>query len=149
MVSHVRKSMDMAEDISYSVGGDIVSTAVNLSGAFLHAQLALKIPQNIFGAHVIQWYERAKQFADLGSIGSEASEDAVSLQNRILIENIQNYIRDNYSNPQISLSLVGEAFYITEVYLSKLFKKATGENFSRFVGSFLMRKTAKSSKTSQ
>ena len=140
MVSHVRKSMDMAEDISYSVGGDIVSTAVNLSGAFLHAQLALKIPQNIFGAHVIQWYERAKQFADLGSIGSEASEDAVSLQNRILIENIQNYIRDNYSNPQISLSLVGEAFYITEVYLSKLFKKATGENFSRFVESVRMKK---------
>ncbi len=133
MISRVRKSLGVGGDISYSVGGDIVNAPGRLPKAFLHAQLALKVPQNIFGTHVIQWYERAKQFADLGAVGTAAADDTVSVQNRILIENIQKYIRENYGNPQLSLSLVGEEFYITEVYLSKLFKKATGENFSHYV----------------
>ena len=140
MVSRVRQSLEIAGEISYSVGGDIVDSAARLSRAFLHAQLALKIPQNIFGTHVIQWYERAKQFTDLGNVSSGDSEDAVSPQNRILIENIKKYIQDHYSNPQLSLSLVGEEFYITEVYLSKLFKKATGENFSRYVEGIRMKR---------
>ncbi len=140
MVSYARKSLGVGGEISYSVGGDIVNSAAGLPDAFLHAQLALKIPQNIFGAHMIQWYERARQFADLGSVSSGAAEDTVSVQNRVLIENIQKYIQDNYSNPQLSLSLVSEEFYMTEVYLSKLFKKATGENFSRYVEGIRMKR---------
>ncbi len=132
-VAQARKSLGMGENTSYSVGGDIVDSAANLFKAFLHAQLALKTSQNIFGTHAIQWYERARQFADLGDTGLEAQEDTVSWQNRVLIENIKNYIQENYSNPQLSLHLVGEEFYITEVYLSKLFKKVTGENFSHYV----------------
>ena len=133
MVSQARKSLGMGESASYSVGGDIVDSAANLFKAFLHAQLALKTSQNIFGTHAIQWYERARQFAEMGDTGSETQEDTVSRQNHILIENIQTYIQENYSNPQLSLHLVGEEFYITEVYLSKLFKKVTGENFSHYV----------------
>lgn len=133
MITLARKSMNSEEAISYSVGGDIVDSAAKLFKAFLHAQLALKIPQNIFGTHAIQWYERARQFAGMDSIAPGTSEDTVSPQNQVLIENIKKYIRENYSNPQLSLSLVGDEFYITEVYLSKLFKKATGENFSHYV----------------
>ena len=60
-------------------------------------------------------------------------ENGISNQSRQLIEQVQKFIRENYSNPQLSLSMVGEEFYITEVYLSKLFKKVTGENFSKYV----------------
>ena len=141
MVSYVRRSLlDAGGDISYSIGGDIVDSAAGLPQAFLHAQLALKIPQNIFGSHAIQWYERARQYAGPGSVSQGAQEDVISAQNRILIENVKKYIREHYSNPQLSLSLVGEEFYITEVYLSKLFKKATGENFSRYVESVRMKR---------
>ena len=133
MITLARKSMNAEEAISYSVGGDIVDSAAKLFKAFLHAQLALKIPQNIFGTHAIQWYERARQFAGLDNVAPGTAEDTVSPQNQVLIENIKKYIRENYSNPQLSLSLVGDEFYITEVYLSKLFKKATGENFSHYV----------------
>ena len=133
MVSLARKAVGTGDSISYSVGGDIVNSSGKLFNAFLHAQLALKVPQIIAGSHVIQWYERAKQFAGFNEVDSQAHEDSVSPQNQVLISKIKQYIQENYSNPQLSLSLVGDEFYITEVYLSKLFKKATGENFSHYV----------------
>lgn len=51
----------------------------------------------------------------------------------VLTDKIKKYINENYNDPQLSLSLVGEEFCITEVYLSKLFKQTTGENFSKYI----------------
>lgn len=39
------------------------------------------------------------------------------------------FIEENYDNPDMSLTYVGEHFHITSNYLSRLFKEETGENF--------------------
>ncbi|WMJ86557.1 helix-turn-helix transcriptional regulator [Anaerocolumna sp. MB42-C2] len=66
-------------------------------------------------------------------------EDYISLQNLVIIEKVKEYIKENYRDPQLSLTSVGEEFCITEVYLSKLFKKATGENFSKYIEGMRMK----------
>lgn len=118
---------------SISVGGDVADDILKLPGAFVHSQKALSIPQNVFGTHKVQWYDRAKQYLDMETYEMNMQEKNVSLQNLVLTDKIKKYINENYNDPQLSLSLVGEEFCITEVYLSKLFKQTTGENFSKYI----------------
>lgn len=139
----IQKVMDMIAQnvyISISVGGDMVNDALKLPKAFMHAQRALNIPQNVFGNCKIQWYEHAKRYMELGAHEINLSEEEyISLQNLVLVEKIKEHIIKNYKDPQLSLTSVGEEFYVTEVYLSKLFKKATGENFSKYVEGLRMK----------
>lgn len=55
------------------------------------------------------------------------------MQNQVLVDKVREYVLEHYNDPQLSLAMVGEEFYITEVYLSKLFKRATGDNFSKYL----------------
>lgn len=50
-----------------------------------------------------------------------------------LIKRIKSYIDKNYSKTDMSLTTVADEFHITEVYVSKLFKQESGENFSKYV----------------
>lgn len=118
---------------SISVGGDVVDDALKLPKAFIHSQKALNVPQNVFGAHKVQWYDRARQYQEMETYELNVQEDSISLQNLVLVDKIKKYIQENYKDPQLSLSSVGEEFGITEVYLSKLFKRAAGENFSKYI----------------
>lgn len=132
----------LKEDVyfSISVGGDLISNASKLPKAFMHAQRALSIPRNVFGVRKIQWYERVKQYLELESSDLTMPEDAyISPQNLAMIESIKEFINENYKNPQLSLTSVGEEFFITEVYLSQLFKRATGENFSKYIEGIRMK----------
>ena len=46
------------------------------------------------------------------------------------IPEIREYLKKNYSDPSICLSMLSNQFHISESYLSHLFKEKTGENFS-------------------
>ena len=46
------------------------------------------------------------------------------------IPEIKTYLKKNYSDPSICLSMLSNQFHISESYLSHLFKEKTGENFS-------------------
>lgn len=46
---------------------------------------------------------------------------------------IKEYVDTHYVNPNISLVFVADEFHLSEVYLSKLFKQITGENFSKYI----------------
>lgn len=59
---------------------------------------------------------------------------------RSLICQIRQYISEQYTDPQLSLSSISNVFGITEVYLSYLFKQETGENFSKYVERLRMEK---------
>lgn len=134
LVSDVMKTLTQHVYFSVSVGGDLVNDVCKLPKAFMHAQRALNIPRNVFGTRKIQWYDRAKQFMEMGAHELTMPEDtAISPQNLAMIESVKEYINKNYMDAQLSLTSVGEEFFITEVYLSKLFKRATGENFSKYV----------------
>jgi AraC-like DNA-binding protein len=140
LIQNVMEVIDKKVIFSISVGGDIVDDALKLPKAFMNAQRALNVPQNVFGNNKIQWYARAKQFMEIEAKDLHSLDDEyISLQNLVLVEKIKEYIKSNYSDQQLSLTSVGEEFCITEAYLSKLFKKATGENFSKYIEGIRMK----------
>jgi two-component system response regulator YesN len=46
---------------------------------------------------------------------------------------VQDYITANYMNPDISLNSIAEHVYLNSAYLSKMYKKETGENYLEFL----------------
>lgn len=54
-------------------------------------------------------------------------------QSQSLITGILSYINIHYTDPMISLSAVADEFNITEIYLSRLFKEQTKQNFSKYI----------------
>lgn len=64
--------------------------------------------------------------------GIYANED---LNNKILW-----FVNNNYTNNQMSLTMVADNFEITEIFLSKFFKEKNGMNFSKYIESLRMEK---------
>lgn len=118
---------------SISVGGDIVEDYMELPKGFSHAQRVLRVQKNIFGKNDIQWYERLKQYLQAKIKEEESIEESNTTASSALISEIKMFIERNYNNAELSLSMAAESFYVTEVYLSKLFKNETGQNFSKYV----------------
>lgn len=50
-----------------------------------------------------------------------------------LYEQILAFIEQNYTDHQLSLSMIAENFHITEIYFSRLFKEKNGKNYSKYV----------------
>lgn len=50
-----------------------------------------------------------------------------------IMTRIMEYVYDNIGNYQLSLSSVAKAFYLNPSYLSRIFKKETGENFVNYL----------------
>ena len=63
----------------------------------------------------------------------EKNDDDNSSANVKAVEEIQKYINDHYSDSALSLTMIAEKFFITEAYVSKLFKRVSGQNFSKYI----------------
>lgn len=50
-----------------------------------------------------------------------------------VIENVQNYIRDHYTEPNLSLESVSNFASLSPSYLGKLFKGSTGQSFNEYL----------------
>ena len=57
----------------------------------------------------------------------------IEKQKSELMNNIESFIRQEYANPELSLTLVSEKFNINETYLSHIFKQHTNRNFSSYI----------------
>lgn len=65
-------------------------------------------------------------------------------QNTLDLElKVKRFVEKNYTDPQLSLSMVASRFQISEVYLSKLFKQSFGQNFSKYVESLRLNEAAR------
>lgn len=73
-----------------------------------------------------------------GTEGEEKTEEETGGQEKRLIQEIQKYIREHLDD--VSRSRLAEAFYLSPNYLSKLFRKETGESLSEFIQQERMRK---------
>ena len=60
--------------------------------------------------------------------------------NQKLIDGILDDIRQNYTNPSISVEMLASKFYITPTYFSSFFKEQTGEVFSAYLENLRMTK---------
>lgn len=70
----------------------------------------------------------------------EEEEEYASTHNVRVVEEIQKYIEEHYSDPGLSLASIAEVFFITEAYVSKLFKRISGQNFSKYIEKVRMEK---------
>ena len=54
-------------------------------------------------------------------------------QNQQLCQKIQEYIQENFSNPDLNISQTGLYFHMTPAYLSSIYKKCTGDSLLKFI----------------
>ncbi len=66
------------------------------------------------------------------SLAVKQSDEGVSLSKRSIMPMIKEYIDKNFQE-RISLTDLSEKFGISEKYLSKMFKKYTGENYAQYL----------------
>ena len=59
------------------------------------------------------------------------------------IPEVESYLQENYTDPSLCLSKLGERFNISESYLSHLFKNRTGVNFSVYLERLRMTEAAR------
>lgn len=129
LVTHIMEESVKNINYSISVAGDIISRLELLSKGFFHAKKALSVSSNIFGNSPIQWYDMAKVY--FRTMPQEEEPD--STHNVRLVEEIKKYIEEHYSDSDLSLVSIAQVFFITEAYVSKLFKRISGQNFSKYI----------------
>ena len=66
-------------------------------------------------------------------IGREKTSGEGSSQNQILCQEVLGYIRTNYSNPDLNISMTGQHFRMTPAYLSSIFRRETGESLLKVI----------------
>lgn len=79
----------------------------------------------------------------IGELYIKAAEDVGKLKksrNRINVKQIKEYVDANYTDG-ITLEQVADTFYLSKEYLSKLFKKYTGNSFSDYITEKRMKKS--------
>ena len=75
-------------------------------------------------------------FAELSDIYGSLIEQMQSGRRRasmVMMENVLQYIAENYKDPNLSLTMLAQHFGLTEPYLSKRFKQHVGVNFSAYL----------------
>lgn len=60
-----------------------------------------------------------------------------------IILDIINYIEDNYTNSDITLSSIAHKFHISPNYISRFFKENTGQNYMDYISSLRLKKAYK------
>ncbi|BCS82252.1 helix-turn-helix domain-containing protein [Anaerocellum diazotrophicum] len=68
-----------------------------------------------------------------GQITEYVEKYNLTLSRKISVEKIIEYINENYSNPNLSLTSIAEEFQISPQYLSSVFKEATGQKLSEYI----------------
>ncbi len=68
---------------------------------------------------------------------------ARSTQGRSLVQDAQDYVRDHYDNPALSLDLVCRTLGLSNSYFSSLFKKETGKSFVQYLTGYRMEQAAR------
>lgn len=65
---------------------------------------------------------------DFCSYACELNLSQKEMQKYSIEEDINQYIKENYFNPDLNVSMLGETFHLTPAYLSKIYKSETGNS---------------------
>lgn len=89
-------------------------------------------------------FNQKKSFELIEDIARELCQIFVLRQRQQgLIEKIQDYIQENYSDSTLSLSKISQEFNISESYFSLQFKKVTNQNFSEYLENIRIQQAVK------
>ncbi|GFZ33891.1 DNA-binding response regulator [Clostridium zeae] len=78
-------------------------------------------------------YKQIKDRIDIFGSIIDLKQNYESEDKSLNIDEIKKFILKNISNPELSLKLLSELFYVNSSYLSRIFKLKTGMNFSEYV----------------
>lgn len=65
-----------------------------------------------------------------------------SMREEKLIDDVTNYMNENYGNPNMSMSMVADAFSLNYTYVSHFFKDYLGASFVEYISELRVRKAA-------
>lgn len=122
LLSDIRNTL-MKARFSVPAGADIDGKALEQIDRQLAQQVTLRLCESIA--------------LELCGFFSESAKPADP------IPEIREYLKLNYSDPSICLSMLSNQFHISESYLSHLFKEKTGENFSTHLEKLRLNEAAK------
>jgi len=79
---------------------------------------------------------------ELMTLSQEKTRSATVLKHERLQEELLKYLRDNLSDPNLSLESAAEHFHLSTGYLGKLVRTASGETFSNLLSTMRLEKAA-------
>ncbi len=96
----------------------------------------------ILSGQILDDFDDNKQLINFicGFIDSAVSVEGEGGSGSGIIEKAKQLIYDNYANPDFSLSAAAEKLFLNPSYLSRVFKEATGSNFSYFTNNVKIEK---------
>lgn len=74
------------------------------------------------------------------SLLDEKNNTATAQKYKIIIDRVQNYVKDNYNNQNLSLEFVSDIVGLSAGYLGKLFKSNTNISFNEYLNSIRLEK---------
>lgn len=74
------------------------------------------------------------------SLLEEKNSTAAAQKYKIIIDRVQNYVKENYSNQNLSLEFVSDIVGLSAGYLGKLFKSNTSISFNEYLNSIRLEK---------
>lgn len=88
-----------------------------------------------------QWQDAVRAYLEIllidlcRYIDDEASgiTAGLRLKDRFMVSETMRTVTENYSDCELTLETIAESMFISKSYLSRIFTKATGENFSDYV----------------
>lgn len=69
---------------------------------------------------------------------AQSMETVDSVEKRI--SQIRQYVEDHYSDPDLNVAMIADAFHLNPSYLSRFFKEETGENLLNYISLFRVEK---------
>lgn len=73
----------------------------------------------------------------------EKIEEKRTKKNQGLIDDVKEYLKENYSNPELNMKMVAENFFINASLLSRIFKKEQGINLIEYLIEIRMNEAVK------
>lgn len=61
-------------------------------------------------------------------------------EDKKLSHEVENYILENYGDPDLNISILGQEFHMTPAYLSAIYKKQTGKSLLDFINQIRVEK---------
>lgn len=76
----------------------------------------------------------------IGKTAIQKIKKGAKQKTRVNLDEIKQYIQENYSSPDLSLGMISKKFYISKEYLTTAFKKKFGCNITEFIIEYRMEK---------
>ena len=140
-----RSGLDFIREIKPILKPDTVYMVMSAYQDFQYAKQAIKlgvfsyIEKPIEGSELLSTLSELKNRLFSNAPADEQADLNESPKNTVL--KILDYSSKNYSDPCFSLSTVSEHFHLSHKYLSSIFKKHTGENFTTYIRNLKIEKS--------